>query len=93
MRTTPIPDAEVWPGAMRHVIGPSDLTSEDLAPVEIVSYPCAFAGRVMPVHSVRCVLDPGDLEQLAAGGTIWLSFIGGMVPFDVNVRPPSRAGG
>lgn len=43
----------------------------------------------LPVLSTRCVLEPGDLEKLQAGGSVWVHFYGGqLLPFDVNVLSP-----
>jgi len=36
---------------------------------------------------VRCVLEDGDLDLLAAGGTVWITFWGAMVPWAVSVLP------
>jgi hypothetical protein len=69
------------------VIAPpdGDLTNPDISPVEAI----ASATELGTWLSVRMVLDPGDLEQLAAGGVVWLSFMGGaMPPFAVAVTEP-----
>ncbi|MFJ5984348.1 hypothetical protein [Lentzea sp. NPDC092896] len=60
-----------------------DLTSE-IAPVEALVDDSRSGWRRL---SVRCVLDPGDLERLAAGECVWVSFYGGMPPFSVDVNP------
>jgi hypothetical protein len=31
------------------------------------------------------VLEDGDLDKLAAGGAVWVTFLGKMVPFAVTV--------
>lgn len=85
MRPTPIPDAEIWAGAVRQVIAPpgGDLTNPDIAPVEaIVDRSPSTGARTL---SVRCVLEDGDLEKLQAGGTVWITFWGAMVPWAVTV--------
>lgn len=84
MRPVPIPDDVVWPGAQRVVMNPpdGDLTGPIRA-VEAVADISPSTG--VPVLSVRCALEPGDLEKLAAGGHVWVSFYGGMPPFSVDV--------
>lgn len=87
MRVTPIPDDAVWEGARRVVIGPpdGDLTGPIRAVEAVLS---ASESTGMPVLSVRCALEPGDLEALAAGGHVWVSFhSGSIVPFSVDVTP------
>ncbi|TFV91400.1 hypothetical protein [Blastococcus sp. CT_GayMR16] len=93
MRPTPIPDAEVWPGSQRVVIGPpgNDLDS-DIAAVEVLRDVVQVGTGSGPRMSTRCVLEDDDLELLAAGGTVWVSFYGGqLLPFSVDVQPPVRA--
>lgn len=84
MRVTPIPDSAVWEGAERAVIGPpdGDLTGPIRA-VEAVIHRSESTG--LPILSVRCAPEPGDIEKLAAGGHVWISFYGRMVPFNVDV--------
>lgn len=86
MRVTSIPDNAVWEGGHRVVIGPpgGDPTGE-ISAVEAVA---DVSPSGVPVLSMRCALDPGDLEVLAAGGCVWVSFYGGsIVPFSVSVAP------
>lgn len=91
MRPTPIPDHEIWDGAVRLVISPpdGDLTNPDIAPVEALvdQSPSTGAQNL----SVRCELEDGDLEKLQAGGTVWLTFWGGMVPWAATVIDPVMA--
>lgn len=70
------------------VIAPpdGDLTNSDIAPVEAVIDRAESIGGIR--LSVRCALEPGDLEKLAAGGHVWISFYGHMVPFCVDVTGP-----
>jgi hypothetical protein len=86
MRPASIPDTEIWPGSQRVVFGPPaghDVTG-DIRPVEVLRWFSDTAG--VPVLSARCVPDAGDLDRLAAGGAVWVSFYGGqLVPFDVDV--------
>lgn len=86
MRPAPIPDEAVWEGSQRIVIGPpdGDLTSTGIAAVEAVVDVAPDTG--MQRISVRCVLEPGDLEKLSGGGTVWISFYARqLVPFCVDV--------
>ncbi len=85
MRPTPIPVEAVWPGARRIVMSApgGDLTDPMVAPVEaVLDEPESLGGSR---YSVRCTLEPGDLEKLADGGHVWISFYGAMVPFCVDV--------
>jgi hypothetical protein len=89
MRPAPIPAEEVWDGARRIVVGPpgDDLDSV-VEPVEVL----ADLSQIGPRLSARCILEDGDLEQLMAGGTVWVSFYGGrLLPFSVDVQPPTTA--
>jgi hypothetical protein len=89
MRTTPIPDSAVWPGAKRAVIGPPDGDpTGDIRPVEAVIDIGPTTG--IPRLSVRCALEPGDIEALATGGHVWITFYGRMVPFAVEVKGPTE---
>lgn len=87
MRPTPIPDREIWPGAHRVVFGPPpDDTSGRIAPVETLVDEGPESGYTRV--SVRCALEPGDLEELLLGGTVWVTFYGGgLQPFSVDVQP------
>lgn len=88
MRPTPIPDNEVWENAVRRVIAPpnGDLTNPHIALVEAVVDRSPSTGALC--LSVRCILEDGELEHLAAGGTIWLTFWGAMTPWAATVVPP-----
>lgn len=85
MRPTPIPDAEIWAGGERQVIAPpgGDLTDPNVRPVEALVDRSPDTGGLN--LSVRCVLEDGDLEKLQAGGTIWITFWGAMVPWAATV--------
>jgi hypothetical protein len=91
VRPAPIPDSEIWPGSQRVVFGPPsghDVTG-DIRPVEVLRWFSDTAD--VPVLSARCVPDAGDLERLAAGGAVWVSFYGGqLLPFDVDVVAPGE---
>lgn len=89
MRPVPIPHAAVWEGGHRTVIAApdGDLTNSTIAPVEaVVDVPPSLG---VTCYSVRCALDPGDLEKLATGGHVWISFYGQMVPFCTDVTGPN----
>lgn len=92
MRPTPIPDDAVWPGAVRIVVAApdGDLTNPDIAPVEVVAD--RAEDGVHPRFHVRAILEPGDLEQLAAGGHVWLTMWGAVVPFALSVAPGPDGG-
>jgi hypothetical protein len=87
MHPAPIPDDAVWEGSHRMVMGPpdGDLTNPDIAPVEVLVDRSSIGGLR---YSTRCVLDPGDLATLQAGGAVWVSFYGAVVPFSVDVTGP-----
>lgn len=87
MRPTKIPDHAVWEGAQRVTIGPppGDTTGE-IAAVEAVQWTSSIGS--MPVRSIRCELEPGELLTLARGGHVWLSIYGGFFPpFAVDAQP------
>jgi hypothetical protein len=87
MRPVPIPDEVVWPGADRIVVaGPGGDLTGPIPAVEALADVSESTG--MRRLSVRCALEPGDLERLAAGEHVWVSFYGGgMPPFSVDVAP------
>lgn len=85
MRAVPIPDDEVPEGSERIVVGPPrGVSIEQVRPVEVV----ARRSTLGHVFSTRFVLEPDDLERLAAGEPVWISMWGGVVPFDVAVGEP-----
>lgn len=85
MRPAPIPDDQIVPGTVRRVVGApdGDLTGS-IRPVE------ACVGRMVDsgvlVYHVRCIPEGDDLAKLAAGGTVWVTFLEHMVPFDIQVE-------
>jgi hypothetical protein len=89
VRPTPIPDSEVWEGAQRHVFAApdGDLTNPHIAPVEALVDRSPTTGALN--ISVRVVLEDGDLEKLQAGGVVWLTFWGAMVPWVLTVAGPA----
>ncbi|GAB3156363.1 hypothetical protein GCM10027258_62680 [Amycolatopsis stemonae] len=89
MKPTKIPDhaAALWPNGQRVTIGPPpDDTTGQIAAVEAVLWRSEVGG--MPVRSIRCEFEPGELADLARGGHVWLSIYGGIFPpFAVQVAP------
>lgn len=89
MRITPIPDAEIWEGSRRIVVGPP--TGHDplgeIRPLEALLEQPAENGR-LPTFSIRCVLEEGDAEALADGGAVWITLFGHVVPISVGVAGP-----
>lgn len=89
MRPTPIPDADVWSGSRRAIYSApdGDLTRTDVAPVEALVECSGPDGHLI---SVRCIPEADDVDQLAAGGALWLTFHGALVPFELDVRAASE---
>jgi hypothetical protein len=85
MRPAPIPDDALWPGSKRVVLAApnGDLTDSKIAAVEMVADCPGSIGGFR--YSARCMLEPGDLEKLADGGHVWVSFYGGVPPFCLDV--------
>jgi hypothetical protein len=84
MRPTPIPDAEVWEGAERRVIGPpdGDLTSTEIGAVEALVDMTELGTR----FSMRCVPEDDEAERILRGAPIWVEFLGQQLhPFLVEV--------
>lgn len=83
MRPSPIPDAEVFDGGERIVIGgpDGDLTG-DIRPVEAV----VTMEDGIAAFSMRVALEPGDLEKLQRHGVFWLTCLGRQLqPFSLFV--------
>lgn len=87
MRPVPIPAETVWEGGVRRVFAApdGDLTNSEIAPCEvIVDRGIGGLARV----NVLVQLEPGDLETLAETGHVWLSMLGGLMPFALTAAPP-----
>jgi hypothetical protein len=90
MRPSLIPDDEIAPGSQRiTIMPPGDSLDSEVMPVEALlsahpGYETA-PGEPVRLFSVRCVLEDGDLAELAAGAPIWVTFFEHVVPFDVRV--------
>lgn len=92
MRPTPIPEAEVWDGGERVVIGPpvsqEDQLDPECRPVEVVVDFVEFGGAGVPRFNVRVQLEDDDLERLQKDPSLWVSFIAyQMPPMAVGVLP------
>lgn len=87
MRPSPIPADRVWAGGVRRVFSApnGDLTDLDIAPVEVIVDP--GLGGVARVN-VLMQLEDGDLQRLTDGGAVWLSMLGGLMPFSLTVVGP-----
>jgi len=84
MRPTPIPDDEIRPGSVRVIYGAPSGMADVVDPVEVLQH--HHEETNMPVISVRCELEPGDLGKLRKGAPVWVSFYGGgLMPFRVDV--------
>lgn len=84
MRPVPIPAETVWEGGVRRVFAApdGDLTNPDIGPVDVIVD--AGLGGVARVN-VLLQLEDGDLERLQSGGAVWLSMLGGLMPFALTV--------
>lgn len=89
MRPTLIPAELVWEGARRIVMSPpdGDMLNPEIAPLEMI----ATAGPRGVTFSARCILEDGELERLTAGGHVWITFAGHVVPFSLDVTGPDGA--
>jgi hypothetical protein len=88
MRPVPIPAETVWEGGVRKVFSApdGDLTNPDIGPCEVIVD--AGVGGVARVN-VLVKLDEGDLEQLTQTGHLWLSMLGGLMPFALTAAEPA----
>lgn len=85
MRPAPISDDKVPPQARRVVVmPPGDNLDTPISPVEAVVYTSSEGVKLL---AVRCVMEDDDLERLASGEAVWITFFENIVPFDVSVRP------
>lgn len=88
MHPVPIPAETVWPGGVRRVFAApdGDLTNPDIGPCEVIID--RGVGGVARIN-VLIALDDGDLVQLAQTGHIWLSVLGGLMPFAMSAAEPA----
>lgn len=87
MRPTTIPDAALGEAMRRVVVAAPDgdlLGENGIAPVEALVYRLPNTGEL--VYQLRVVLEDGDLERLTAGKPIWLTVLGRLPPFELNVE-------
>lgn len=86
MIPTTIPDELVKPGTVRRVFSApnGDLMDDTIRPVD------ALVSRDPDTDlasiQVRLVLEDGELERLMAGKPVWLTMLGGLAPFYVQVE-------
>lgn len=88
MRPVPIPAETVWEGGVRRVFcaPDGDLTNPDIGPCEvIVDRGVNDLARI----NVLVQLEPGDLEQITQTGHVWLSMLGGLLPFALTAAEPA----
>lgn len=76
-----------WPdiGVRRVVMGGPAEGPEVIPCPALVTVPPGSGGA--PVVRVAYELEPGDLEALAGGGTLWLSTWGGLPIHALHVQP------
>lgn len=87
MKPTEIPDDEIWAGAKRVRV---EGHGEEIPGVDaIVDQTRTGVLDGAARFNIRIGLEDGDLEKLAAGGVVWLSFYGNVLPFSMEaVGPP-----
>lgn len=87
MRVSIIEDHEILPGhkriTMRAPEGHDPIEGE-IRDADMV----ATRDSIGTVYRAKVVLEEGDLERLKAGEPFWVSFWGGVVPFDVGMMTP-----
>lgn len=90
MHIVTIPDELVVPGSVRRIIAPppGDLAAAEILPVE--SLIRRGPDGVDALLSMCLDLDEGDLAVLEAGGKVWLTMLGAVVPFNVCVLPDGQ---
>lgn len=84
MKPIPVTDDMVGEGQVKRVfMAPPDMP--DVYPCEAVI--CASPdGKTVHVR-VPMKLEPGDLENLKADGTVWMTMVGNLLPFSVETAP------
>jgi hypothetical protein len=86
MQPTGIPDHLIRDGAVRQTVGaPDDPRYADVEDCEAL---VERGPNDLAQVRVRLELEPGDLEDLTAGGHLWVTFLGGILPFHVTTTPP-----
>jgi hypothetical protein len=86
MIPTPIPDDLVKDGAQRRVFtaASGDLLDDNIRPVDALISRDDATG--LAAVQVRLVLEGDEIERLTAGKPVWLTMLGGLAPFDVQVE-------
>lgn len=86
MIPTTIPDELIEPDSLRRVIAApnGDLLDDKIRPVEALVSRDPDTDLV--AIKVRLELEDGELERLASGRPVWLTMLGGLAPFDVQVE-------
>jgi len=86
MRPTSIPDELVEAGTLRKVISApnGDLLDDNIRPVEALI--SRHDATQLAAFRMRLVLEDGELEALQAGKPVWLTMLGGITPFDLQVE-------
>jgi len=86
MKPTEIPADEVWEGAHPRLVTGDGGDVPDLPVLVDQNHAGALDGAAR--FNIRCALEEGDLEALAAGGLVWISLYGNVVPISIEVVPP-----
>jgi len=83
---TPIPDELIADGEHRRVFAApdGDLLNEDIRPVEALI--SRDSSTDLAAIKVRLVLEDNEIDRLQAGKPVWLTMLGGLTPFDVQVE-------
>lgn len=82
MRPVPIPDELVQPGTVRRLVQAPPGEEDVVRPVESLISADTDGTALL---SMMMKLEDGDIEKLQAGGRIWLTMRGGIIPFSVHV--------
>lgn len=88
MLPTRIPDHLVKPGSVRQVATAPD--DPRYAHVEDCEALVERGADDLAQVRVRLELEPGELEDLQAGGHVWVTFVGGILPFNVVTTGPDE---
>lgn len=88
MRPAPIPDWALWPGARRTMVHPpADVTPPGSVQLIEALVECDERPDEHRI-SVRCIPDAGDVEALADGGALWITFLGAMPIWGMQIAGP-----
>lgn len=86
MIPTSIPDELVKPGTQRRVFAApnGDMLDDNIRPCEALI--SRDEATNLAAIRVRLELEPCEAEAIAAGKPVWLTMLGGLAPFDVQVE-------